>query len=233
MKRRLQNLALALISLCFLLSPIVFSSSAFAESSGQPNANSDPALLRKCIEKVDSLVKTNGPRAEYYGTKGQLLEWLHKPASAIVEYNKALRLAPKDSAFFAGRARAHRSMQHWKEALSDYNSAMSFGLKSSETYVGRALTRLSMAKYAAALSDANSALLISQNDSSAWFAKGNAELELGRAGDSVKSLSKAIELRPDEPAFFEIRSQAYSKLGDAKRASEDLASLKQISKSIK
>ena len=225
MKIRRDGLAVIICSLCAVLSLITGLSSAYAESENQPNANSDPSLLRKCIEKIDHLIEVNGPKADYYGTKGQLLEWLQRPSAAISEYSNALKMSPGDAPFLAGRARAQRRLKNWKDALSDYNSAISSGLKNSETLVGRSLTLLSMGRFTEALSDADSALALNRQDSSAWFAKGNAELELGRAADSVNSLSKAIELKPDEPAFFELRIKAYKKLGNSSRAKQDQVSL--------
>lgn len=227
MKRRLHNLALALVSLCFLLSPIVFSSSAFAF---KPDKNTDPAVLRKCISEVDRLIKEKGPSAKFYGTKAQLLEWLQEPEEASRQYSLAINLAPKDPYYYPGRARCFRLLKKWKAAIRDYDFAIAHGLKDTETYIGRSLAELAVRKYGIALEDAKRAISIDPQKSNAWWAKGHAELGLNRAGDSVKSLSRAIDLEPSEPAFYEIRSQAYQKLGDRRRADQDLVLLKQYSK---
>ena len=232
MKRRLQNLALALISMCALLPPVGFSCSAFAESLPRPSASSDPALLRRWVAVVDKKIEKNGPEAEYYCSKGQLLEWLHEPYAAIQQYSLAIKQNPNDLSFFIGRARSYRAAKKWKEALSDYNTAISRGKVSSESYIGRSLAELALHNYSSAYSDATKAIEIDSSESIAWLAKGNAELELGKLKESVVSLSKAIELEPRDAAFYEIRSAAYAKLGDRKNAKRDMALYEQYSKSV-
>lgn len=230
MKRRLQNLTLALISLCFLLSSVVFSPATFAF---KPDKDTDPAVLRKCIEQIDDHLKSSGPSAKAYGSKAQILEWLHEPREAIGQYSQALRISPKNTGYLLGRARSYRLAKDWGSALADYDAAIAFGRRDSEAYVGRALTLLSLSKFDRALQDADKAVGIDSTDSAGWFAKGNAEFELGRLKQSVSSISKAIQLKPGEPAFFELRRQVYIRLGEKSKASSDLASLQQFSRKIK
>ena len=220
MINRLMNVAVALCLAFMVQTPIVSNLPAFADSPPALNKDTDPKILRKYVEKL-SLQISRRPTVSNLMSKGQCLEWLKNYSEAVVCFLRASKLDTDNANAYLGCARNYRFMGNYKKAEHFYTKSIRYGKRTAEVFAGRALANTGMKSYRKAISDAKTAISIDGSDNGAWYAKGYSELKLGNANESILSFSEAIKLKPRDASLYALRSNAYKKIGDRKKAEKD------------
>ena len=72
---------------------------------------------------------------------------LKQYGDAIKDYDKAIRLAPKDACYYRARGDAKYKLDQYKEAIKDYNKAIELDSKSAFSYCVRGCSKTKLKQY--------------------------------------------------------------------------------------
>ncbi|WP_147432482.1 tetratricopeptide repeat protein [Pararobbsia silviterrae] len=150
-----------------------------------PRAANEPALAQGPLDEVGTRIA---------------LAWalcaLTRANEAIVEFERAVRLAPRSSAALAGLGDALAQAKRYPEALDTLNRAIGLDVQYGPAYtaLGRTLTEVGRAQ--AALKPLERALALDTGRGAPAVALGQALVRLGRLGEALPWFNRAIAIEP-------------------------------------
>ncbi|WP_395074449.1 tetratricopeptide repeat protein [Flavobacterium sp.] len=114
-----------------------------------------------CKEKNQiPLIKDNKTVAEYL-TLGSDKEDLKDYQGAIVYYDKAIGLEPKNAVVYHNRGLAKYSLQDYRGAIADFSKSIALEpITSSSSYYNRGLAKYSLQNYVGAVADYNKSIAL-------------------------------------------------------------------------
>ena len=118
-------------------------------------AKGDTPRARADFEKAVELDPDNsrGAGALAWSRRADVQFSMGNVDAAIANYGEAIRLAPRDAEFFAGRAILFRVRGQLAEAAQDFDRALAINPNALSAYAGRAIVRFSRHDFANAASD--------------------------------------------------------------------------------
>jgi tetratricopeptide (TPR) repeat protein len=144
--------------------------------------------------------------ANSHNLRGLKLYQAGKYEEALLEYNKAIEIQPKDYAYYFNRARTYLEMGETAKAISDYTKVIELSpdLFLFRAYYGRGYTHFEAHQYDAAIADFNKSISIDPKDEWSYYWRGSShEWKWEITGDkgeqelAIADLEKFIALSDD------------------------------------
>jgi tetratricopeptide (TPR) repeat protein/V8-like Glu-specific endopeptidase len=129
---------------------------------------------------------------------------------AVISFQYAIKLNPKDPAgyFFLGNALS--SQQKFDDAISAYQQAIKLNPNHANTYTNLGNVLSEQQKFNQAITAYRNAIKLNPRDPAGYFFLGNALSSQQKFDDAVSAYQQAIKLNPNH-------ADTYNKLGDALR----------------
>lgn len=129
--------------------------------------------------------------------------------SAIKEFNKAIKVAPKYSNAYTLRGIAHALNNDMEKATSDLTNSISLRANNVMAYYTRGSIYASKGIYKHALSDLNKAIELAPKMVAAYNNRAGLYYGKGEIDLAIADLSRAIVIAPDSPRLFQSRGFLY------------------------
>ncbi len=141
--------------------------------------------------------------AENLAGYAEALSGQGKFTQAVVQFTKAIRLAPNSPIYWNARCWARAgSGVHLEKALADCNRALALSADVPVVLNSRGLVRLRMGQYKGAIADYDRSLAARAVRPSASFGRGLALLRLGRKDAALADIASARKFDPDIDDLF-------------------------------
>jgi len=190
---------LLLISLCLLLTP--------------------PTLARQKVS-ADALLQS----AELGVSSGNY-------KAAIDLYSQALKQRKNDPLILQRRANAKLLMQEPKPAIADLNKSMALAPNDPTNYELRARAFESLANYKKEKADLDRLIKLTPPSGVNFLWRAHISAQLKQMKEVIADCNQALPLgleRKDLVDLYNLRAQAYKKLGKKREAAQELAKLESV-----
>lgn len=184
------------------------------------------ALLKDIPAQAKSLEKWREEpliryyQAEYKAARGKF-------ASAIKDYDTAIRLAPDFADAYINRADAREELGDLQGAIKDYSTSIRLGADYAFVYASRAKVRSDLSDNKGAIEDYNTAIRLKPEDdllAAIYVNRSSTKVDLGDYKGAIEDCNAAIRLKPQDAILaiaYVNRGEAKSDLGDHNGAIED------------
>jgi tetratricopeptide (TPR) repeat protein len=168
-----------------------------------PRAETEEALA--CIQRGVAL-----------RTKGQFDQ-------ALVEFNRAIRLDPKNPLAFEGRGNTYVNKGDFDQAIADYNHALKLDPKQALVYVNRGLAFVKKKESERAIADYTTAIQLDAKLPLAYLNRGSAYARHGDYDRAIVDYNSAVRLDDQLVLAYFNRGLANAKKGQFEQAISDYA----------
>lgn len=161
----------------------------------------------------------------FYTTRGLSELELKKYDKAIVVYDRAIALNPKDADSYLRRGLAKQALYKYKAAIEDYTKAIELQPRNDKLYYRRGLARERNHEPNGAIKDFNDALALNsdyEKNPTVYFYRGLAQFRLERYRLAIADYNRAVTLNPKDGEAYLNRGLAYAKLGQLTDAHQDI-----------
>jgi tetratricopeptide (TPR) repeat protein len=142
-------------------------------------------------------------------------------AAGIGLIDQAIRINPKNAAFFVNRGNGLRDLKRFDDALVSFDRALALRPRYAEAHYNRANVLRDLGRLDDALVALDRALEAKPDFAAALCARGHALLERRRFAEAIESYDRALKLKSDDAEVLLKRGVAQLEL---KRVEEGLAS---------
>ncbi len=184
-------------------------------------AISDTAETGRCKGRELTYDETIVSPADVYVLRGQQFTLQKKYDKALSDFNKAVELAPNDTAARMERANLYAEMRNFPLALKDCNSVIAQHPKDIFCYELRAKILEASKQPDKALSDLTKIVDLSGTDPPAYLRRGQLYDRLGQYEKAISDYSMAIDLNHSDDDGYRFRGGSYFKLGKFDKAVDD------------
>ena len=136
--------------------------------------------------------------AEAYLKRGLAKVNLEQYRSAIVDYDKAIRLRPDFWQAYYGRGFARMMLRQHLQALNDFNRTIELKSDYAEAYNSRGMAKNVLGQPVAAIVDLNKAVELNPNHAQAHIIRGVAKASLKRLQEAKADYEKALKLAGEQ-----------------------------------
>jgi len=140
---------------------------------------------------------------------------------AIVEYDEAIRLNPKDAKALTNRGVVYDILGQPERALEDLNEAIRLDPQDALAYHNRGVTYTNLGKHEQAIKDYDEAIRLNSQYALAIYNRGNTYASLGQLERAIEDFDEAINLKPEWAEAYHNRGLTYFRLGKSELAIED------------
>jgi tetratricopeptide (TPR) repeat protein len=134
--------------------------------------------------------------------------------AAVIDYNQAIELDPKDAIAYYNRGLIHTKLQDYKAALEDFTRAIDLNPELAQAYNNRGITYHEREKYKAALADYDYAIKLNPEDAIVYNNRGLTYAAMKDYKAALADYNHAIELDPDDAAAYNNRGLTYAAVED-------------------
>jgi tetratricopeptide (TPR) repeat protein len=131
-----------------------------------------------------------------WNNKGGVLLELGRYEDAIICFDKALEINPKNSSARENKGVAFSKLGRYEDAIVCYTKSLEIDPKSSNAWYNKGIALYKLGRYEDAIICFDKALEIDPKNSNAWYSKGLALSKLGRDEEAMKCKEKAAEIDP-------------------------------------
>ena len=164
-------------------------------------------LYRKVLER--------DPRqADAAHLLGMLALTADDPATAIVQFDRAVALAPGVADFHASRGVALKALGRLDEAVAAYDTAIPLAPNGADAHYNRGLALSELGRLTDALAAFDKALGLDPRSIAALNNRALVLQDMGLPGEALKWLDKALAIDPQAAEVHNNRGLAYQDLGD-------------------
>lgn len=141
---------------------------------------------------------------------------------AIIDFNKALQVNPKDDQAFANRGKAKDELGVLQGALADLSKAIELNPGEHDYYIHRGNTKMKLKDVKGAIEDCKMAININPEDAALYaHLSGIYQLSL-QFNLAIEYLSNAIKLKPDYVLYYTSRANLYLDINVYEKAIADI-----------
>ena len=152
---------------------------------------------------------TQGKTAAEYNQSGDGWYFKGEYDKAIADYNKAIRLNPKEAVYYNNRGAAYRNKNDFDRAIADHGEAIHLNPTKDAYYGNRGFAYFKKNDYDRAIGDYNEAIRLNPNDTDYFNFRGNVYLTnttTTRRLPITRKPSASIQRMPSFSAIGEIPS---------------------------
>ncbi|WP_198141383.1 tetratricopeptide repeat protein [Verrucomicrobium spinosum] len=171
-----------------------------------------------CFEAAQML-QPEQPASWYF--MGDSLFALNRLEESLAAYTQAIKLLPKEAAFYSGRASLFLKMGKYELALEDCDAAVRFEPKTALHYDKRAAVYYAQSNIPAAERNYTEAIRLDPANVSALNNRGVLYLHTQQWDKAIADLSLALKLAPEHDSARCNRAQVFAGMGDWARAKSD------------
>jgi tetratricopeptide (TPR) repeat protein len=163
---------------------------------------------------------------------GEVMESMKNFDGALIEYKKAVEIAPQQPGFHYSLANAYWSLQSWDAATQQFREELAIdpGNCMAQWKLGNIVLE-QHEDAVVALAELEKALAVCPNLAQARVDRARALLKLDRNGEAVKDLLTAEQTNPEEASIHFLLAQAYRALGRTKEAQTEMGIFSKLEES--
>jgi tetratricopeptide (TPR) repeat protein len=203
----------------------------------QPNNQEIWYLLGKVHLKLseEALGKLNeiDPNSVWvHEVSGEVMESMKNFDGALIEYKKAVEMAPQQSGFHYALGNAYWSLQSWDLATQQFQQELA--IDPSNCLAQWKLGNIILEQHLdadQALGEVNKALAMCPSLVQARVDRARALLKLERNEEAMKDLAVAEQSNPEEPSIHFLLAQAYRAVGRTKDAQTEMGIFSKLEES--
>ena len=132
---------------------------------------------------------------------------------ALVDYDEAIRLDPKNAWAYAERGNLYKNRKDFDHALADLNEAIRLDPAYALAYFSRGDLYKSKGDIAKAMADMNETIRLDPNYALAYFTRGRLSYMLGNGPAALEDFTKSIKLDAEDVTSYFNRGVAYYVIG--------------------
>jgi lipoprotein NlpI len=152
------------------------------------------AAIAGCTRVIeDARAKPKGKTAAYYN-RGNAYAAKGDQASAIADYDEAIKLEPKNALAFNNRGTAHSEKGDSDAAIADFSEAIKYNARYASAYFNRANAYATKGEADRAIADYTAALKYNRRNVNAYIARGALYLAGGQAAKAQADMKLAARL---------------------------------------
>ncbi|MBV9301094.1 MAG: tetratricopeptide repeat protein [Acidobacteriaceae bacterium] len=177
-------------------------------------------LAQQALAKMNSI----DPNSVWaHEISGEIMESMKNYDGAIVEYKKAVEVAPRQPGIHYKLGDLYWSLSQWDNATVEFQAELANDPANcmAQWKIGDTLVQQSI-RPEEALSDIDKALTMCPNLTGARLDRGRLLLKLHRAEEAIPDLKTAASADPKEPTVHYSLAQAYRALGRAQNAQSEM-----------
>jgi tetratricopeptide (TPR) repeat protein len=140
---------------------------------------------------------------------------------AIVDYTKAIELAPNNADAYNNRGVSKRNLKDHNGAIVDYTKAIEKKPDYANAYNNMGVSKVDLKDYPAAIADYTKAIELDPDYANAYNNRGASKGDLKDYQAAIADYTKAIELDPDYADAYVNRGVSKENLGDLNGACKD------------
>jgi protein O-mannosyl-transferase len=175
---------------------------------------------KNSITLFGQTLKFTKNNAQAYNNLGVALSGEGKMEEAIDNYNKAIRIAPKEFSLYVNRGVAHAALGRYQMAIEDYTKSIHLETNNADTYANRGIAYTSLGQFQLAIEDYSKAVRLKPDLVMAYIGRGVDYTHIGQYRLAIDDFQKAIRLKPDLPLAYTNKGGAYIALGQYHQAIE-------------
>ena len=149
------------------------------------------------VEYIRKALKIRFDFPEAYYNLGNALLTLKHPDEALLNFEKAIRLNPKDAQYHFERGNALQELNRLDEAIASYENSSRLRPRYVEAYNNLGIVLKEIGRFDEALANYDKAISLKPDYAEAYSNRGNTLKELKRLDEALDSYDKAISLKPD------------------------------------
>lgn len=165
--------------------------------------------VKACSDLLRVPTATGEQKALAYRIRGLARAEAGAFDEAIADLTEAIRIAPGDTAAFAGRAHARLAKGQADGAIADFTSAAKLAPQRTAPIIGRGHAHLVKGDADAAIADFTEAIRLQPSNATAHNNRGLAWRRKGDNDKAILDFTKAIELNPIYALAYNNRGYAY------------------------
>jgi tetratricopeptide (TPR) repeat protein len=154
---------------------------------------------------------------------GEIMESMNNFDGAIIEYKKAVEMAPQQPSTHYKLGNAYWSISQWDAATQQFQAELANDPRSCSSYYK--LGDIILEQHGdpqAALAEEDKAVGICPNLADARQDRARALLRMDRSQDALPDLQAAVQASPDDPSIHFLLAQAYRSLGRTQDAQTEM-----------
>ena len=154
----------------------------------------DKLDLNEALNKLEDLIKAY--------ERGQACALKGKWGQAISEYNKVIKIAPRNATFYRMRGLSHAQLRNFDQAISDHAQAISIDPRDAEAHYFRGIVYGQKGIDDRAISDYTQAISIDPLYSKAYTKRGLVYLNQNKFDQAISDYIQAININPHDPEAY-------------------------------
>jgi tetratricopeptide (TPR) repeat protein len=141
---------------------------------------------------------------------------LHILDYALVAFEKAIKLNPKDVRSWNAKGLALLELGKTEDAIKVFEKAIKLNPKDSFPWRGKGFGLLKLNKTKEAIKAFDKAIKLNPKDEMSWKEKGDALLKLNRTKEAIKVFDESIKINPKNASLWSKKGDALLKLNKTK-----------------
>jgi len=141
---------------------------------------------------------------------------------AMIDFNKAIELNPKNDAVFSNRGLISVAKHDYENAIKDFNKAIKINIKNSDAYLGRGLVYYINKDFRKSIEDFTNSIKFKPRQENAHSSRGSAYSSIGDYEKAIEDFKISIELKSDDIATIICLIELYIFTGRYRIATESL-----------
>jgi tetratricopeptide (TPR) repeat protein len=160
---------------------------------------------------------------------GEVMESMNNLDGALLEYKKAVDIAPQKSGTHYHLANAYWSLLMWEPAKKEFLAELQNDPNNCEAHWKLGNIQLEQqSEPESALEEENKALAICPSSAAAHSERGRALLKMEHYQEAVEDLKQAAAAEPNDPRAHFMLAQAYRGLGRANEAQSEMRTFSKL-----
>lgn len=178
--------------------------------------------LRQALEAEELCNQALAIKEDYsnaWKCRGDALFLLQRYPAALVAYQKATELEPKNAKFWNNQGEVYSQLNNYNEALAVHDQALKLDPRNAQAKKGRAIALIGLKKYPEALAELQEGVSFAPEEPTLWEYQGLVQERLEKPQESVLAYEEAVavydrqlESKPNDLILWIERGRILSKL---------------------